>query len=160
MHQSSDHSTPNQALMKYLKPLSWLAIAVTIAAVAFSLQRSYQSKKIINPDYVAVPMTGEISNTSTKKIEEHRFQEHRDGASEKALQQQPANTVNPSGGQGASSSETGFAAQTFWIKLVFSGIFCVAGLYVVLSQKYDDETKKWAFSVLSLIAGVWIGTIT
>ena len=50
-----------------------------------------------------------------------------------------------------------------WIllaKIIFSGIFCLAALFVVLSKKYDDETKKWAFSVLTLIAGVWIGTAT
>ena len=48
----------------------------------------------------------------------------------------------------------------FWAKVIFSGIFCLAALFVVLSKKYDDETKKWAFSVLTLIAGVWIGTAT
>lgn len=50
--------------------------------------------------------------------------------------------------------------QTFWIKVIFSGIFCLAALFVVLSKKYDEPTKKWAFSVLTLIAGVWIGTVT
>lgn len=50
--------------------------------------------------------------------------------------------------------------QTFWIKVIFSGILCLAALYVVLTRKYDDETKKWAVSVLTLIAGVWIGTAT
>jgi hypothetical protein len=38
--------------------------------------------------------------------------------------------------------------ETFWTKLAFSAIFCIAALYVILSKKYDDETKKWAFSVL------------
>ncbi len=50
-----------------------------------------------------------------------------------------------------------------WIllaKIIFSGIFCFAALFVVLSKKYDAETKKWAFSVLTLLAGVWIGTAT
>jgi uncharacterized membrane protein len=50
--------------------------------------------------------------------------------------------------------------QRFWAKIVFSTIFCIAALFVILSKKYDDETKKWAFSVLTLIAGVWIGSIT
>ncbi len=50
--------------------------------------------------------------------------------------------------------------NVFWAKVIFSGIFCLAALFVVLSKKYDDETKKWAFSVLTLIAGVWIGTAT
>ncbi len=59
----------------------------------------------------------------------------------------------------ARSTETGFTVQKFWIKVIFSSIFCIAALYVVLSKKYDDETKKWAFSVLTLIAGVWIGSL-
>lgn len=49
--------------------------------------------------------------------------------------------------------------RKFWAKVIFSGVFCIAALYVILSNKYDDETKKWAFSVLTLIAGVWIGSI-
>lgn len=50
--------------------------------------------------------------------------------------------------------------NVFWAKVIFSGIFCFAALFVVLSKSYDDETKKWAFSVLTLIAGVWIGIAT
>ena len=51
------------------------------------------------------------------------------------------------------------------IKLVFSAILTLAALYVVLAQRngqprYDRDTKKWAFSALSLISGVWIGTAT
>lgn len=46
------------------------------------------------------------------------------------------------------------------IKFVFSMMFGGAALYVVLSRKYDGDTQKWAFSVLSLISGVWIGTVT
>jgi protein-S-isoprenylcysteine O-methyltransferase Ste14 len=48
----------------------------------------------------------------------------------------------------------------FWAKVFFSATFCMAAFFVVLSKRYDEETKKWAFSVLTLIAGVWIGTIT
>ncbi|MCL6296256.1 hypothetical protein [Jejuia spongiicola] len=44
-------------------------------------------------------------------------------------------------------------------KLIFSAIFLIAALFVILSKKYDEDTRKWAFSVLTLIAGVWIGTI-
>lgn len=49
--------------------------------------------------------------------------------------------------------------KVFWVKVAFSAVFCIAALWVVLSGKYDAETKKWAFSVLTLIAGVWIGSI-
>jgi len=48
----------------------------------------------------------------------------------------------------------------FWLKLAFSVFFGLAAMFIVLSKKYDDETKKWAFSVLTLISGVWIGTVS
>jgi hypothetical protein len=50
-----------------------------------------------------------------------------------------------------------------WIKVSFSGVFCLAALYVILSKRYEgrnNEVRKWAYSVLTLIAGVWIGTAT
>ncbi len=46
------------------------------------------------------------------------------------------------------------------IKLIVTAVLGLAALYVVLSGEYDQETRKWAFSVLSLIAGVWIGSAT
>jgi len=46
------------------------------------------------------------------------------------------------------------------IKVVFSLILTLAALYVILSKGYDEDTKKWAFSVLSLVSGLWIGTAT
>lgn len=49
--------------------------------------------------------------------------------------------------------------STFGMKEIFSIIFCIAALYVVLFGKYPEDTRKWAFSLLSLIAGVWIGSI-
>ena len=49
---------------------------------------------------------------------------------------------------------------TLIIKFVFSLLFGCSALYVVLSKKYDQDTQKWAFSVLSLISGVWIGTVS
>jgi len=47
----------------------------------------------------------------------------------------------------------------FISKLAFSAIFSFAALFIVLSKKYDEDTKKWAFSVLTLVAGVWIGSL-
>ena len=47
-----------------------------------------------------------------------------------------------------------------WIKLGFSIAFGLAALFIVLSKRYNEETQKWAFSTLSLLAGVWIGTIS
>jgi hypothetical protein len=49
---------------------------------------------------------------------------------------------------------------TLWAKIIFSALFCCAALFIVLSNKYNEETKKWAFSVLTLVAGVWIGSVT
>ena len=46
------------------------------------------------------------------------------------------------------------------IKFIFSFMFACTALRVILSQKYDKETKSWAFSALSLISGVWIGTVS
>jgi len=47
----------------------------------------------------------------------------------------------------------------FLFKMILSALFTIASLFVVLSNHYDAETKKWAFSMLSLIAGIWIGTV-
>jgi hypothetical protein len=64
-------------------------------------------------------------------------------------------------GAGPVSSTTAM----FFIKLAFSAILTLAALYVVLAQRngkprYDPDTRKWAFSALSLVSGVWIGTAT
>ncbi|WP_430408361.1 hypothetical protein [Kordia sp.] len=45
------------------------------------------------------------------------------------------------------------------IKIGVSLLFLIVCLFVILSKKYDDETKKWAFSMLTMIGGVWVGTI-
>jgi hypothetical protein len=69
------------------------------------------------------------------------------------------NQIEP-GSNTKTEYEDPFVIEKFWIKLVFSGIFCVAALFVILSDKYKEDTKKWAVSVLTLIAGVWIGTVS
>jgi hypothetical protein len=56
-------------------------------------------------------------------------------------------------------SEDDLEVTKFYLKVAFSFIFCFASLFIVLSKRYDEETKKWAYSVLTLIAGVWIGTL-
>jgi hypothetical protein len=57
------------------------------------------------------------------------------------------------------------STTAMFIKLAFSAILTLAALYVVLAQRngkprYDPDTRKWAFSALSLVSGVWIGTAT
>ena len=48
----------------------------------------------------------------------------------------------------------------FWAKLGFSVLFGGAALWIVLKAKHPQRTQDWAFSVLTLIAGVWIGTVS
>jgi hypothetical protein len=43
-------------------------------------------------------------------------------------------------------------------KTIITAVFGLAALFVVLSRRFDSETRKWAFSVLTLIAGVWLGS--
>jgi hypothetical protein len=52
------------------------------------------------------------------------------------------------------------ADAAFWVKVFFSATLCASAMHVILSKKYDDETRKWAFSLLTLVAGVWVGTVT
>src|ERR1700681_4232229 len=35
--------------------------------------------------------------------------------------------------------------------------FC-AGLYIVLSQQYDDETEKWAMSLTGMVVGAYLAS--
>ncbi|HEX8649520.1 MAG TPA: hypothetical protein VF708_01670 [Pyrinomonadaceae bacterium] len=51
----------------------------------------------------------------------------------------------------------GESLYRFVPKLIFSTIILVAALYVILSNKYGEETQKWAFSMIGVIVGVWIG---
>lgn len=46
-----------------------------------------------------------------------------------------------------------------WAKLGFSVVFGLSALFIVLSQRYSEDATRWAFSVLTLISGVWIGTL-
>ncbi|HEY4322200.1 MAG TPA: hypothetical protein VGM77_13615 [Gemmatimonadales bacterium] len=43
-------------------------------------------------------------------------------------------------------------------KTVITTVFGLVALFIVLSRRFDSETRKWAFSVLTLIAGVWLGS--
>jgi hypothetical protein len=40
--------------------------------------------------------------------------------------------------------------------IIVSIIVLLAGLYVILSKKYPDDTQKWAFGVVGLIIGYWL----
>ena len=45
-------------------------------------------------------------------------------------------------------------------KVVFSLLLCLASLYVILKGGYSESTEKWAFAMINIIVGVWIGTVT
>jgi hypothetical protein len=60
----------------------------------------------------------------------------------------------------SAAQEPPASSKPLVVKLVVTAVLGLAALWVVLSGKYDEETRKWAFSVLSLIAGVWIGSAT
>ena len=151
--------------MASIKLFSWLAIIIIIVAAAFSL-KSYHT--VHKP--VPVLYTTKNYDTMTRTLERIRLRniqipgetisKNEYNAQITQLQQQVNALKSQSAKQvAAAPPEKDLSMQTFWVKVVFSGIFCLAALFVVLSKKYDDETKKWAFSILTLIAGVWIGTI-
>lgn len=151
--------------MKYINFFSWLTIIVTIVAAIFSVSNFYSLNKASPISNITVgydTLTQALQNIKelsiqgpgdTISIKEYNFKITE-------LQQQLSGLKNQSTQQFELESEKDFTTQTFWIKVIFSGIFCIAALFVILSKRYDDETKKWAFSVLTLIAGVWIGTIS
>ena len=48
---------------------------------------------------------------------------------------------------------------TFWMKVVVSAIFGLASLFIIMSKKYSERTEQWAVATLTLLGGVWIGTM-
>lgn len=151
--------------MKNIKLLSLLALIVTIVAVMFSLSNFKTFNKAIKNSQITVRY--DSVKQTLQNMKEQNFQDSQGEISKidynnqlNEFQQKVESFRNLPDSQLVSVTEKEFSTQTFWIKVIFSGIFCIAALFVVLSKKYDDETKKWAFSVLTLIAGVWIGTIS
>lgn len=130
--------------MKYLKLLSLAAIIVAVAGAGVKLYTDSKSQQQISQtrhlyDSTLITMKRKVFPVDTaKKIAVETF----------------ANITKEE------TEETNTAAITLWAKIIFSGLLCIAALIVVLSNKYNDDTKKWAFSVLTLIAGVWIGTVS
>lgn len=50
--------------------------------------------------------------------------------------------------------------MTFYTKTIFSIIFSIFAIYVILSRRFSEGTEKLAVSLLTMIAGVWIGSIS
>ncbi len=126
--------------MNSIKLLSIAAILVSVALVAVKLYKS--DSWIVNPAATESMADSSAAHITTNDTEKNAVMD-KDIA---------VDTFTARDGEQVS--------PIFWIKVFFSAVFCFAALYVVLSNKYNDETKKWAFSVLTLIAGVWIGTAT
>lgn len=46
--------------------------------------------------------------------------------------------------------------QRWYAQLLFSGMVCLAAIYVVLSKKYPDDCNKWAYSTIAFVMGFWL----
>lgn len=122
--------------MRYITLLSFAAIIIAAAGIGTQLYNS--SKSQMPSDIYKYLQKTTTANDSIKKNSPEVLADY----SKYEKEENPVTSV------------------LLWAKIIFSGIFCMASLFVVLSNKYNDETKKWAFSVLTLIAGVWIGTVS
>lgn len=144
-----------------MKPVTLLSILATLIIVVFVVYSSVKVKnnKQITRHVVAI----DSLNTAISAMEVHSSVVPGDARYNKELFYKKSDLNNKISSLKAVTAPATIAGdttqKTFWVKVAFSGVFCLAALFVVLSAKYDAETKKWAFSVLTLIAGVWIGTI-
>ena len=116
--------------MKALKIISLIAAILIVAGATYSLIRNNNAKK--------APVYEEGYEESYCPDCEWDYLEHEEVKN---------------------ITDTKSSSVLLLVKVVFSLIFCLAALYVILSRKKEDETRKWAFSILTLIAGVWIGTV-
>jgi hypothetical protein len=42
------------------------------------------------------------------------------------------------------------------IRIAISAVILAASLYVILSQKFSDDSSKWAFGMIGLVVGYWL----
>lgn len=155
--------------MKYLKILSIIAIAISVMAAMFYSSDNTASFDSATYEQYGAKMDSSvaITNYDTKLLKDiivDSAKEIDSSIIDRLKSKIETVTVENSKLVGTTQMQKNVEKNKddniFWTKAIFSGIFCLAALFVVLSKKYDDETKKWAFSVLTLIAGVWIGTAT
>jgi hypothetical protein len=138
--------------MDKIKALSLIAMAIILVVAGYSLLGN-QALALRSNAAEAVKTINEIQAITNKTIKDPGSRAQI-GSKMGRLEAQINSPENKK------SDNTAPDRTGVYIKLLFSLLFGGAALYVVLSQKYDDETRKWAFSVLSLLAGVWIGTAT
>ncbi len=150
--------------MKTMKLLSYLAIIIIISTMVVTYLVSTKNKtyslkenfKVMT--YEPIKQTIQLSSQKPGAASTAKFKME---ALTKPDIKSPQGNVTPAEPQKYIKDDAlvtnEFDQTKFIIKIIFSAIFTVVCLYIVLSSKYDDGTKKWAFSVLSLITGVWIG---
>lgn len=122
--------------MKNLKLISLFTISIIISAGLYQ----FQILSKIDKEIISV-------NRSPSSVEEDKNNGN-------------AHSILPNKSNEENYSKDNFKMSNYILKVIFSSIFCIAALFIILSKNYDEDTKKWAFSVLTLIAGVWIGTIS
>jgi len=44
-----------------------------------------------------------------------------------------------------------------WMRFTVTVVVLAAAIYVILSEDYDDEGKKWAYGTIGIILGYWLG---
>jgi hypothetical protein len=44
----------------------------------------------------------------------------------------------------------------FWMRVLFSVLLMVAGLYVLLFGQYPPDTQKWAYGAIGTAVGMWV----
>jgi hypothetical protein len=42
------------------------------------------------------------------------------------------------------------------IQIAITLLVLLSALWIILSQKYSDDTQKWAFGIIGIIVGYWL----
>lgn len=153
--------------MEKLKFLSYITVGITLVSIIYSLSSLFTTLKFdpnttvaqiknVSPKESTADDTSALARIRKSVAEEIAKSNH--GVNDSIAKEEPVpfTTITIP----AATKPGDFTVQKFWLKVGFSSIFFLSALYVILSNKYDESTKKWAFSVLTLIAGVWIGSIS
>ena len=44
----------------------------------------------------------------------------------------------------------------FWVTVTISGFFAVVSVFMILSNRYSDNQKQWAFGIVGIVIGYWL----
>ncbi len=56
----------------------------------------------------------------------------------------------------AASEGTSEQGTRFWVSTIVSTVVLGAGLYIILSRKYQPDDKNWAFAAVGTVVGYWL----